>query len=389
MRNFKQYLVEENEPKVLFTYKGSQVSRHLNIVGKKMGTDLYVHHDYADHVIPKDIIKKANDILRNSQYYEFKYSCIKFTPSLGVFRVDASPDFDTAREPHTGDSINIYYNKGIVKPNPPHQGTSIWHHKWIWVMDDYKGFNVEESYQWSKLWLSRFKETAIGRDKIWNLQLRKYGLGSEVQEESWKSAIASGLAAASLFASSPDAEGASKSKVKPSTTQTQGPNLKQKEITEDQFKVIKKNISSYNYINKRYQSQENLSTNLPIVLQVAKEYKLNDIQKKTLLSMRILENGRRGCEFGVDDYNIKSPSRRYAPERVGINVKTPAGQAEWDKKYRDLSLKVQAQYAAGTIKKRMPIDNRGKPNIAALAYRYCPENWKLWADKTIKFLQTS
>jgi len=139
-------------------------------------------------------------------------------------------------------------------------------------------------------------------------------------------------------------------------------------------------------INQRFTTQESLKNNMDIITQVADEYKLNPVQRKMLFCIRVLENGRRGCEFGVDDYNLSSPSRRYAPERVGIDVSTPAGQAKWDAQYKKLSLKVQAQYAAGTIAKRLPIDKDGKPIIASLAKRYCPENWQNWFSMMTKLM---
>ena len=53
----------------------------------------------------------------------------------------------------------------------------IWHHKWMWVKNDYKGFDVQESYEWSKLWTSKIKDTSgIGSIPIWNKKLKDVGL---------------------------------------------------------------------------------------------------------------------------------------------------------------------------------------------------------------------
>ncbi len=53
----------------------------------------------------------------------------------------------------------------------------IWHHKWLWVKDDYTGFDIEESYRWSEKWLAVLKEPADenGAER-WEKQLERYGL---------------------------------------------------------------------------------------------------------------------------------------------------------------------------------------------------------------------
>jgi poly(A) polymerase len=91
-----------------------------------------------------------------------------------LIRFDQAPDFDTAREPHVGDYV-------IVDPRNPNfvnkgHSNSIWHHKWLWVKDNYVGFDVDKSKEWSKMWLSKLGEPAKGTDVTWNSQLQKVGL---------------------------------------------------------------------------------------------------------------------------------------------------------------------------------------------------------------------
>ena len=54
---------------------------------------------------------------------------------------------------------------------------TIYHHKWLFVKDDYTGFDIDESYEWSKEWLSKLPEKADGTNQErWINQLRKYNI---------------------------------------------------------------------------------------------------------------------------------------------------------------------------------------------------------------------
>ncbi len=90
----------------------------------------------------------------------------------GVVRFDEAFDFDTVREPHVGNYVTIFPD-GVVKEG---NSLNIWHHKWLWVRDDYGGFDVDESKRWSEKWLSKVPEIAKGSDVTWNAQLKKYGV---------------------------------------------------------------------------------------------------------------------------------------------------------------------------------------------------------------------
>lgn len=159
------------------TKHGSSIHRYHNNVGKRVSSAVYVHKLYADDVIPKKVLQKAQDILIHSNP-EFDYNTIMFDPKRKIIRFDESPDFDTASEPHVGDFIVI----SLDGKHPPRHGhsDSIWHHKWLWVKDDYTGFDVNKSKDWSRLWLSKLDEPAKGTDMSWQSQLRNYGLVKEM-----------------------------------------------------------------------------------------------------------------------------------------------------------------------------------------------------------------
>ena len=82
-----------------------------------------------------------------------------------------------------------------------------------------------------------------------------------------------------------------------------------------------------------------------IIADVASEYGLTADGARLLQAIRIAENGGAGLEFGVAQYQPRHPARRFAA-------------------HPELSLRTQAQWAAGTIRKRY----RG--DVGAFARRY-------------------
>ena len=154
----------------LKTNKGSVIQRSKYGVGKQMGSNLYAHINYLDSAIRnQDLIFLCSLLLPE----DFNPNCFCINYKEGWIRFDEAPDFDTAREPTVGLTYKIYYNESrIVK----RQVNQIWHHKWMWVKDDYKGFDVKESFEWSRKWLSKFDEPAKGSPQCWKLQLKEAGL---------------------------------------------------------------------------------------------------------------------------------------------------------------------------------------------------------------------
>ena len=70
-----------------------------------------------------------------------------YTKSPNQIRFDTAEDFDTAREPSPGKMFLVDIDNETVNERFSNQ---IWHHKWLFVKDDYKGFDVMQSYEWSK-----------------------------------------------------------------------------------------------------------------------------------------------------------------------------------------------------------------------------------------------
>lgn len=92
-----------------------------------------------------------------------------------------------------------------------------------------------------------------------------------------------------------------------------------------------------------------------ILVDVGEEYGLTGDALKLLLVIRKIENGGPGVEMGVGSNIPGHRARRYA------------GQP-------DLSLRIQARWAAGTIRDRFT------GNLESFARRYCPPKWRHWTS---------
>ena len=150
----------------LKTQKGSIIKRSTKYgVGKEIGGRLYVHKQYED-IIPhieaiKDFIKKHSYDFSDDSYNVVAYNKINKTYSF----IEAK-DFDTVDEPTVGSYRTMYINGHHVIRG---HSNSIYHHKWLFVKDDYKGFDVQASFERSKAWLSipDIDFAKIGNKKYW------------------------------------------------------------------------------------------------------------------------------------------------------------------------------------------------------------------------------
>lgn len=158
----------------LKTLRGSNIQRSPKFgVGKEIGGDIYVHKDYATDVVPAKCWKAALQILQDT-YPHFQYNCIRWSPKTQKVAFQEAPDFDTAGEPVVGDYVTVDCGDGTVSTG---HSNYIWHHKWEWVRNDYTGFDVAESWNWSKKWLSVLKEPSDGNGlSRWKTQLKRYNL---------------------------------------------------------------------------------------------------------------------------------------------------------------------------------------------------------------------
>lgn len=149
-------------------------------VSKHIGGEIYVHINYANR-ISQDVYEQGISILENNpQFKGFQFNLVVFPDKLEnskepYVKFVNCTTFDSDREPLRGEGYKVNLMDGSIKRMSG--DNTIYHHKWQWVDDDYDGFNVDDSYNWSKEWLGKLDEPANGNSiNGWKTQLQKYGL---------------------------------------------------------------------------------------------------------------------------------------------------------------------------------------------------------------------
>jgi hypothetical protein len=162
MIRFKQFINESPDLDLKLKKLGLKRGGMGFKIGKVIGGEVYVHRNYENQ-FPQDLLNTAKSYIPKG----YDYQVVKYNPKLGTFSFIKSSDFDTNPEPSVNGGIT-------VKPD----GTAkefkdagwIYHHKWEWVDDDYKGFDVEKEKQRSLKWssLDGVDKTRIGQRKHWD-----------------------------------------------------------------------------------------------------------------------------------------------------------------------------------------------------------------------------
>jgi hypothetical protein len=131
-------------------------------IGKQLGGKVYVHRQYANQL--GALIEAARPTLPA----DFDYIVVKFNSLTGDVSFITSPDFDTADEPVVGDVITVKPD-GASRRRDQRADPQIYHHKWLFVADDYKGFNVAASKRRSATWLklAEIDKSRIGTKSYW------------------------------------------------------------------------------------------------------------------------------------------------------------------------------------------------------------------------------
>jgi hypothetical protein len=158
-------LQKTESPRTAQTEKGTIIKRSKLGVGKDIGGSIYLHRNYENHVPDQVALSRAKKVL-GKNHPGFDYNALKFSKN-GNFTFFKSPDFDTVHEPTVGEYITVTDGKSKAG-----KSKSIWHHKWLWVKDDYKGFDVDQSHKRSQSWLKipKIDFARIGNRAIWEQQ---------------------------------------------------------------------------------------------------------------------------------------------------------------------------------------------------------------------------
>ena len=131
-------------------------------VGKEIGGAVYVHRDYRSRL--PEVVSQAMKQLPG----DLDFCVIKLTLKTNSVSFIQSPDFDSADEPTVGDSVSVAAD-GSVSQRRGLSDPWVYHHKWLFVEDDYAGFDVEESKARSRRWLALpdIDFRRIGRRSFW------------------------------------------------------------------------------------------------------------------------------------------------------------------------------------------------------------------------------
>lgn len=153
----------------LKTLKGSRIARSKECPGKRISRFVYIHKSYVQKLLTPSEYAEYKML---SALVPFEFNIVKIGMTGRISFVEC-PDFDTAREPQVGRIARD--TKTGLKVSSPH--LQIYHHKWLMVDNDYSGFDVKESWEWSKTWLSVLTEPADGTNlERWHAQLKRFNL---------------------------------------------------------------------------------------------------------------------------------------------------------------------------------------------------------------------
>jgi|GEM_PF-2236941 len=151
-------------------------------VGKILGKNKWVHVSALDAIPQKDqdLIEKARSVLRQEKGIEVNFDAdvmVRLTHAErdGAVTFCYSPDWKVATEPECGPMYGV---KGLNTGNhsfweiQPPMVPYIYHHKWMFVKDDYTGFDMAEAKEWSEVWENHDVVRALMADKSENFRLR-------------------------------------------------------------------------------------------------------------------------------------------------------------------------------------------------------------------------
>lgn len=135
-------------------------------VGKEIGGAVYIHRVYVS-LLPEPV-KIASKHLPT----DFDYTVVKYVEKESCVSFVLSPDFDSAHEPIVGDILR-FDAKGSMQLFRQQADPYIYHHKWLFVMDDYRGFDVNKSKSRSITWLglAGIDMQRIGRKNYWDSKI--------------------------------------------------------------------------------------------------------------------------------------------------------------------------------------------------------------------------
>ncbi len=138
-------------------------------VGKSIGDNIWLHSSYASDIVDKRTLDfDIKNIHRHVP--DFSPNIIRVNQKTKELTWIESSDFDDSPEPMLNRTIRLVGD--AIKSTKENMDPLIYHHKHLFVKDDYAGFDVEASKERSVSWKSRLGVNAsvsnrIGRKSFW------------------------------------------------------------------------------------------------------------------------------------------------------------------------------------------------------------------------------
>lgn len=120
--------------------------------GRMLGTRWQAHRDQVREIVPTSVLGLAQRAAEEFCPAMIRiHNAFHYNLADQSFSFDYSPDFDHSDEPVLAASFRVEAD-GSSQFIPIAMDPIIWPHKWLWVTDGYRGFDVKKSMQRS-LWL--------------------------------------------------------------------------------------------------------------------------------------------------------------------------------------------------------------------------------------------
>lgn len=146
---------------------------------KKIGGAIYIHRSNIDTLNQEqlELVWERLEQLAKTDYPCNSYEVIKIKG--GTVSFIECEGWDELREPIVGNAYNVKPDGSVKLTKKREKNPQIYHHKWMFVADDYDGFDVEKEKEWSKKWQSvvpKGLSSSLGSIDNWKKFLREYGL---------------------------------------------------------------------------------------------------------------------------------------------------------------------------------------------------------------------
>jgi len=148
------------------------LKRYKNKIGKHVAGNIYLHRNYVGEIFPELVDKIEN--ITDVNFNLLKIPRRSELRSKYIYLVQCM-EFDYANEPRVGIIYTYEFGKGITKQR--NYSSYVYHHKWMWVKDDYDGFNVQEQKDRSEMYKKlNPPSNRIGSYRVWKHWLEGHGI---------------------------------------------------------------------------------------------------------------------------------------------------------------------------------------------------------------------